>query len=577
MTTPRHSKSVSHRLNEWMDGRLPVFAAVLLGTTLTVSAALWIHESETTQNDEEFARRAHVRHQFLASSFETYQSALYALRLVVENNYELEVDEFARAAADIKNRTPGILALQWVPFVSPEQTPDFLDRARRLVRPDFAIRIREPDGTVAPLADSAVPARRAIITYVHPVEGNEKTLGYDIFTAPTAPDLRRAITTGDSTLTRPIHLVQGKYGVILTRLVERSASSSGPPYCGPGLVQIVLLIDSVFNRLWNISTQDTIDFALYDITGQEPIPLYAELAGQDIPLQPIPTLNEFLSSETVRHELTFGGRTWLACYRPSTEWHSRNDKHLSFAIFVGGLLLAFAVAAVLDQICRRTRDIKKQVELRTAELNDSRELLDRVIEHSPNAIWVKDARLRYFLVNGEFCRINGKPRSLILGGTDAQFHDTATVAEMERADRDILATGRTLCYEGEYTIGGRPLTCLIGKFPLRHADGSIYAVGGIATDITALRQAEKEKVVMERRLLETEKQESLGVLAGGIAHDFNNLLTGILGHASLLSATLPPKSGAHASLAQIEASARRAAELCRHMLAYSGRDRKSVV
>jgi len=85
--------------------------------------------------------------------------------------------------------------------------------------------------------------------------------------------------------------------------------------------------------------------------------------------------------------------------------------------------------------------------------------------------------------------------------------------------------------------------------------------------------AEAEREHMEMRLQETQKLESLGVLAGGIAHDFNNLLTGILGNASLARLDLPPQSPAEGALEQIERTSLRAADLCKQMLAYAGKGR----
>ncbi len=92
-----------------------------------------------------------------------------------------------------------------------------------------------------------------------------------------------------------------------------------------------------------------------------------------------------------------------------------------------------------------------------------------------------------------------------------------------------------------------------------------------AHDISGLKRAAAERQEFERKLQETQKLESLGVLAGGIAHDFNNILTGILGNASLASLDLPEGSPVEDNLKSIREGAQRAAELCRQMLAYSGR------
>lgn len=92
-------------------------------------------------------------------------------------------------------------------------------------------------------------------------------------------------------------------------------------------------------------------------------------------------------------------------------------------------------------------------------------------------------------------------------------------------------------------------------------------------DISARCQREADRRATDRRLHEKQKLESLGVLAGGIAHDFNNLLTGILGHATLVSAQAGPHSPLLAGLEQIETAAMRGGDLCHQMLAYAGKGR----
>jgi CheY-like chemotaxis protein/two-component sensor histidine kinase len=74
-------------------------------------------------------------------------------------------------------------------------------------------------------------------------------------------------------------------------------------------------------------------------------------------------------------------------------------------------------------------------------------------------------------------------------------------------------------------------------------------------------------------MLQTQKLESLGLLAGGIAHDFNNLLTGVMGNASLALENLSADDESRPLLDQVVASSERAAELTRQLLAYAGKGR----
>lgn len=97
------------------------------------------------------------------------------------------------------------------------------------------------------------------------------------------------------------------------------------------------------------------------------------------------------------------------------------------------------------------------------------------------------------------------------------------------------------------------------------------ALDRLRGEIDQRERSEQERRELERKMEETQRLESLGVLAGGIAHDFNNLLTGVLVSASL--ARLDAKLGTelHRQLNVIEENSRRAAGLCEQMLTYAGR------
>jgi len=93
----------------------------------------------------------------------------------------------------------------------------------------------------------------------------------------------------------------------------------------------------------------------------------------------------------------------------------------------------------------------------------------------------------------------------------------------------------------------------------------------ILADGTARREAEQQRRELESRMHDTQRLESLGVLAGGVAHDFNNLLAAILGNTELLRdrTAADPELACHVD--EIATAAERAADLCRQLLAYSGR------
>src|SRR5206468_5256210 len=100
--------------------------------------------------------------------------------------------------------------------------------------------------------------------------------------------------------------------------------------------------------------------------------------------------------------------------------------------------------------------------------------------------------------------------------------------------------------------------------PILDSNGSYAGSSVIARDITEAKRAELHS-------RETQKLESLGLIAGGVAHDFNNLLVGILGNASMALESFAPSHPDRLLIEQVVTAAEKAAALTRQLLAYAGK------
>ena len=101
-------------------------------------------------------------------------------------------------------------------------------------------------------------------------------------------------------------------------------------------------------------------------------------------------------------------------------------------------------------------------------------------------------------------------------------------------------------------------------------NGELQALEGFVTDYSTIKNEEQSRLDLERKIMKSQKLESLGLMAGGIAHDFNNLLTIVLGNAALALQDLPATSPVQSYLEKIELASHRASDLAMQMLAYSG-------
>jgi PAS domain S-box-containing protein len=246
-------------------------------------------------------------------------------------------------------------------------------------------------------------------------------------------------------------------------------------------------------------------------------------------------------------------------------------ERIANALFV----LANQLSAVAYQNIQQARFIadRKRAE---EELRHSEARFRLVVESSPLAIRVarQDAGIEY--VNPAFIEKFGYTIEDIptledwhrLAYPDPAYRQRAIERWQESLGRAANATGAARGLDVS-------VTCKDGSVREMEVFGTPMGDKTLAffLDITERKRMAEERRKMESQMRQVQRLESLGVLAGGIAHDFNNLLTAILGNADLALLTLSPVSPARQRVEEIAKASQHAADLCRQMLAYSGKGR----
>ena len=220
-------------------------------------------------------------------------------------------------------------------------------------------------------------------------------------------------------------------------------------------------------------------------------------------------------------------------------------------------------------------DISDIKETREALLKSS-ELLRLAMEASTDGIWDWD------LASGQ---IHWSPRCFTMLGYEpnefaVSYDNWKKLIHPDDVEQITCSAGEQIgtgegAFSVEYRIaekgGGWHWVKGRGKPAARDQQGAILRIVGTLTDIESRVREQSERLAFEQKLQQTQKLESLGVLAGGIAHDFNNILTIILGHCYVSQQEIDSGMPVKSHLQHIESAANRAADLCRQMLAYAGK------
>ncbi len=216
-------------------------------------------------------------------------------------------------------------------------------------------------------------------------------------------------------------------------------------------------------------------------------------------------------------------------------------------------------------------EIRKEQQL-AKDLRHNQSILDGVVNNAGSVIYIKDLQGCYLHINHYFERLFDVVDAEVHGKTDFDLFP-AEIAETLRANDEAVANaGQVLQLEETMPNDDGLHTYLSVKFPLRDVSGKIYAVGGISTDISELKNArerlqrfneELEARVEERtRDLQISNRE-LEVYSYSIAHDLRAPLRAIVSFSQILQEDAASKldAGENEHLERISRAGRFMSEL----------------
>ncbi len=224
--------------------------------------------------------------------------------------------------------------------------------------------------------------------------------------------------------------------------------------------------------------------------------------------------------------------------------------------------------------CRDITDAKIAEEV----LRQSEARMEMVMRAARLGTWEWDVRCGRARINDRLAEILGyAPGELSLDGKAwfAMIHPD-DVEEVRRVQKEHFRGGpppEQIQYRLRSKTGEWVWVLESGRVTARDEEGKPLIAAGAILDVSERIRAHEKQERLQAQIQQAQKTESLGILAGGVAHDFNNMLTGMLGGAELALMDLGDDASVREHLEHVRATAQQASELCRQLLAYSGKGR----
>ena len=230
-----------------------------------------------------------------------------------------------------------------------------------------------------------------------------------------------------------------------------------------------------------------------------------------------------------------------------------------------GILVIIAISGsimIFTLLVKWSSSLKREVAEKTKELIKSDSQCRSLVENADDIIYTVDEHGSFLSMNRYGHQFFTRNPSDTLGRNIASlFPDESALSQMLTI-QEVFKTNSSRQVTSPVTVDDNEYWLSTNFSGLQDENGNVYAVLGIARDIT-------ERKKMEEQMFYTEKLASIGTLAAGVAHEINNPLAIILGFADLLAEKTPPSSEAYDMIKTIEKHGTNAKRVVENLLSFT--------
>jgi len=456
--------------------------------------------------------------------------------------------EFSFLGQKLRERAPGLRAIEWIPELRGSQLEDYQRSAHSDGLSNFSFkRFDAESGTLTALTPTKDMVY-APIFYAEPYVLNKDAMGFDLFSNQDRKTFLQQVKASNTLVaSEPIQLVEDPSTVASVMLAKYVKNGSQPGW---------------IMGIWHYSSlvEDALSASLFKNT--EHLSLVDKIDGQSVQVYPVYKGRPALHAEHQYHAAQFA----LANRQLELALGFEAQNHLGGALIICvlGYILASLSWYALDQLAAR-QAIEKEAESlelkleEEARLRDQLETFKRYLDAAPIPVGILEGdrnSRHYIYVNQEMCEKFGYAFEELIGlnATQAMFvHDSDRTA-FNQLVWDSIDKQTTFVMEAPLYLKGKEVKYfeLAGRYT-QEGDrllGTLFYFD--ITERIQYDQAQKDLLESERKLVQSRRLEAVGNLMAGMAHSLNNHMQPILVLTSLLRGKVGEDPKAQDYLAKME-------------------------